>query len=216
MGEWTFSQWTNNPTQRPEVSYPDICNYLTESPGNELLTCFLTLRHFIWLFSRLYNVVLLFTKCLAGFSSSYLQLWQAVHSFLMRFFNIRQHDTESQLMAITVINDHLLFDLIHLLFMTKMKLSGISMGASHNPLYLPPVSLWAEWHIWMGEGPPRPPQVFRDWRRPSQCQAGVFLRTHWLAAGAQTSRRHWKGQKTGTVRPEGRWSGHVSETVSKH
>ncbi len=54
FGECPFSlcpsKRTNDPTQWPEVSYPDIYNYLTESPGDELLTRFLPLRHFIWLF----------------------------------------------------------------------------------------------------------------------------------------------------------------------
>ncbi len=44
------SKWTSDPTQRPQVSYPDMYNYLTESPGNGLQTRFLTLTQFIWLF----------------------------------------------------------------------------------------------------------------------------------------------------------------------
>ncbi len=77
-------------------------------------------------------------------------------------------------------------------------------------------SVPAEWHIWVGEGPSCAPQVLRDECRPSQRQAGFFLRPRWLAAGTQASWRHWKGQKTGSVRPGGRWSGYVSEKVSKH
>ncbi len=54
FGERPFSlrpsKWTNDPTQWPQVSYPDIYSYLTESPGNELLTRFPTLTQFIWLF----------------------------------------------------------------------------------------------------------------------------------------------------------------------
>ncbi len=41
------SKWTNDPTQWLQVSHPDIYNDLPESPGNELLTRFLTLTHFI-------------------------------------------------------------------------------------------------------------------------------------------------------------------------
>ncbi len=51
VGECPFSlcpsKWTNDPTQCPEVSHPDIYSYLTEPPGDVLLTRFLPLRHFI-------------------------------------------------------------------------------------------------------------------------------------------------------------------------
>ncbi len=41
------SKWTNDPTQWLQVSHPDIYNDLTESPGNELLTHFLTLTLYL-------------------------------------------------------------------------------------------------------------------------------------------------------------------------
>ncbi len=95
--------------------------YLTESPGDELLTRFLSLRHLIllfWLFvqysftvnslpNRSFNKLV--PAAVTGCSLYYHEV-----------FAIQSYDTESQLMAITIINNHLLFDFIHLLFMIKM------------------------------------------------------------------------------------------------
>lgn len=44
-----------------------------------------------------------------------------------------------------------------------------------------------ERHIRVGQRPSRPPQVLGDGRRPPQCQEGLFLLPHRLAAGPQAS-----------------------------
>ncbi len=63
VGECPFSlcpsKWTSDPTQWPEVSYPDIYNDLTESPGNAPLTRFLPALSLI-----INCCLILFTCCL--------------------------------------------------------------------------------------------------------------------------------------------------------
>lgn len=82
-----------------------------------------------------------------------------------------------------------------------------SMHFYGYPSYLSlslPISVRAEWHIRVGEGPPCPPQVLRDGRRPPQCHTGILLFPHRLAVGSQTSWCHREGPEARTVRPEGR------------
>ena len=68
----------------------------------------------------------------------------------------------------------------------------------------------------MGEGPPHPPQVLGDGRRPPQCPEGFLLLPHRLAARPQAPRRPGEGAQAGAVGPEGGRGGHVPKTVRGH
>lgn len=72
-----------------------------------------------------------------------------------------------------------------------------------------------ERYFWVGQRPPRPPQILWNGCRSPQCQSGLLLLPRWLAAGPQTSRCHREGPEAGFVRLEGRQSCDVPEEVSK-
>lgn len=72
----------------------------------------------------------------------------------------------------------------------------------------------AEWHLWVGPGPPCPSQVLGNRRRPSQRHAGLLLLPHWLAACAQAPRCHREGTEAGPEWHKGWQSGDVPAQVS--